>query len=131
MGNDKVFYVGPGRLNWSAKRAFVTRGMAYEATATQAATPEEAVDTRALGAKFDGLDDRDLYVMAKDDEPVGPRIGVTNVPESTLKMSASYELVVRERKLKSRQWRISLGVTALIGVAGWIFAIFDLWACVK
>ena len=128
MDKDKIFYVEPGRFKIRTHKSIVRRGAAYEATASQAETNEEAADTRSLLEKFAKLDEGDLYAMAHDDQPVGPRISVDSVPGPTLKALANYALEVRARKRDNWKWLIGIGVTAAIAVAGWLFAAFDLLA---
>ena len=47
-----------------------------------------------------------LYTLAHDSEPVGPRIKVSNVPESTLKALAAFHWVRRIAIHERRRWII-------------------------
>lgn len=70
---------------------------------------------------FKEFTDAEVSVYATDEQPIGPRIGVADVSESTLKAIASFE-VQRRGRLSDRKWHIvATGLVALVtGVVAWI-----------
>lgn len=76
---------------------------------------------RSLEPIFKRFTDTEVAVYATDDQPIGPRIGVSDVPEPTLKAIASVE-VQRRGRLSDRKWHIvGGGLAALVaGVVAWI-----------
>jgi hypothetical protein len=72
----------------------------------------------SLEKTFEDLRDSQLHVFAHDDQPIGPRIGMTEVPEPTLKALANYERERRSR-ISERTWFIVGGAIATL-IAGLI-----------
>lgn len=63
---------------------------------------DEQTAVLSLEEKFVKLAPPVLYAPARDTEAVGPRIGVSNLPEPTLKSIAAYEWERRETE-KAKQ----------------------------
>jgi hypothetical protein len=76
---------------------------------------------RNLEPVFKKFTDTEVSVYAMDEQPIGPRIGITDVPEPTLKALAGVE-VQRRGRLSDRKWAIiGGGLAALVtGVVAWI-----------
>lgn len=80
----------------------------------------------AAEAMFAKLSDAELYVYANDELPIGPRMGLTSMAESTLKALANHDVLKRQLKLaeakaeKDRRWRLyEILITAAVsGVVG-------------
>lgn len=70
---------------------------------------------------FKSFTDAEVSVYAMDDQPIGPRIRVPDVPEPTLKAIASFE-VQRRGRHSDRRWHIvAAGIAAVVaGVVTWI-----------
>jgi hypothetical protein len=81
----------------------------------------EQTSILALEESFKGMRDAELHVYANDDQPIGPRIGVTAVAEGTLKALANFERERRSR-IGERIWWI-LGSTILAVIA----ALIGMW----
>lgn len=81
----------------------------------------EQTSIRDLEKTFGALRDAELFVYAADEQSIGPRIGVTNVAEATLKALATYEKERRSR-INDRKWHIiGGGLAALVtGIVAWI-----------
>ena len=124
---DIKIEVPPGQMTLTTSPPEVT---IYEATAS--ATSEVTVQLAIKGLQpiFEKMDDLELYVMAHDDEPIGPRVNVKDVPDKAAKFIALYELQKREDEKKDEKqdwykrmdWRIAIS-GILIGVIGVIIAI--------
>lgn len=105
---------------------------AYEATARSVTGTELQDAIRALEGTFSQLEDSVVYAYAFDDEPVGPRIGETTVPESTSKALAGYEWERREKEkavretINARAW--SLGEKVLLVVVAAAVGALLTWA---
>lgn len=81
----------------------------------------EQTSIRNLEPIFKKFTDSEVGVYAVDDQPIGPRIGITDVPEPTLKALAG--VVVQQRaRISDRRWFIvGGGLLALVtGVVAWI-----------
>jgi hypothetical protein len=82
----------------------------------------EQTSILSLEATFKSLRDAELHIYANDDQPIGPRVGVTGVAEPTLKALASFE---RERRgrIGERVWWLvgSLVLAAVTAYLGWLF----------
>ena len=127
MSEDKVASVKPARLVVGGQLPIAHRNAILALLTAEAQTPEEAADTRTLEAKFAELEDREVYMMANDeDEPIAPRIGVENVPESTLRLWAEFEWIDRERKRTDRRDQKSQEVMIAIAAVGWVLAVIGL-----
>ena len=126
MGRNTVTNVPTNGLKFTGHKPGVDP--AYEATARQAATQEEADEIIAVAGKLVGLNDRDLYLAARDDEPVAKRIGASSLAESTLTALANYEQEKRERERERERveskWIMRLVVTGVIAFVGWSVALY-------
>ncbi len=100
---DIKIEVPPGQMTLTTSPPEVT---IYEATAS--ATSEVTVQLAIKGLQpiFEKMDDLELYVMAHDDEPIGPRVNVKDVPDKAAKFIALYELQKREDEKKRRKTRL-------------------------
>lgn len=110
--------VVPGRLTIVGApglEVVITKNV-YDAVSS-VSSPSQAAATHEAAQKFEAISDRDLYVMAKDDQPVGQRIGVAGVHESTLKALAAYESNRRERRKDALKWGAALVVGILTSAA--------------
>jgi len=76
---------------------------------------------RSLESIFKQFTDTEVAVYAMDDQPIGPRICIADVPEPTLKALASVEVQQRGRRSDRRWHIIAGGLAALVaGVVAWI-----------
>lgn len=73
-----------GATPTAVQSVYASTAAAFPGTADQNAVIE-------LEETFTNLASPVLYAMAHDSEPIGPRIGGSNVPEPTLKALAGYE----------------------------------------
>ena len=80
-----------------------------------------------LGEIFAKMEDRQLYIYVHDKEPIGPRISITDVSESTISVCALWEHDHRKakRELKRALRNKLLGwamfaITALTLIAHWV-----------
>ena len=64
---------------------------AYSSTATSFTASAQQSAVLGLEGIYTDLPSPVLYALAHDNEPVAPRINVSNVPEPTLKALAGYE----------------------------------------
>ena len=122
MKKDTVITLSTARWNLTAQPLEIRT--AYEAIAGQAETQEDADETFAVGEKLAGLNDRDLYLAARDDQPVAKQIGESNLPESTLKALANFELEKRERERAETKLIVGQIVTGVIAFVGWSVALY-------
>lgn len=90
---DRMFAENPGaRLEGHAFDTTSARGTLSTYDAVAAAAPLNAqAEYRALEPVLERLDDTALYVYATDGSPIGPRLGVHDIEEPTLKALANYE----------------------------------------
>ena len=95
----------------------------YEATAGVATSITERKAILEAAGVFQGLDDQMLSVYAHDSEPIGPRIGVTGAPESTLKAAAGHADEARKRCRDAKQARADRTTTIVLAVGGWVVAV--------
>ena len=79
-----------------ATNIYVERPSIYVGTASTATSATQANSIRALEGIMEKLPDGEIFTLAFDGEPVGPRIGVENVPDTTLKALAGHEHKKRE-----------------------------------
>ena len=92
---------------------------AFASTAAVAPTSAEANAIVALGPTFRKLDDAVVYVLAHDKEPVGPRVGELEMPETTAKALANYEWLRRVQGREGRRWGVGqVAVPLLTAVFG-------------
>ncbi len=87
-----------------------------------------------LGEIFAKMEDRRLHIYLHDKQPIGPRIGITDVPESTISACAFSEQLDRrsKRELKSARRTEFLGwamfaIAALTLIAHWVGWIGQSW----
>jgi hypothetical protein len=66
-------------------------------------SPAEQVSLDAAEKRLATLGDAVLYVWATDGLPIGPRAGIKDVPESTLKALANFELEHRKSVAQKRE----------------------------
>jgi hypothetical protein len=90
----------------------------YTAVSSVAVQPSQKDAILSAQPKFQILDEALLYACAKDDQPVGPRINVDDIPETTLKALSNYELERRSRNRERIWWLIGIALTAF---ATWLF----------
>ncbi len=114
MGKNKFINIPPGRLTFTGHKPEV--GLAYLAAASQARTQEEADGILAVEKKLVGLNKRDLYLAAQEDEPVAPLIGGSKVKASTLKHLANYERERRKAHQTHWRWVVGLIVTTVVAL---------------
>lgn len=71
---------------------------------------------------FQKLAEPVLYACAHDDQPVGPRIGIKDVPETTLKALSVYHWDRRGRRRERFWWIVGgIGLAFLSAFATWLF----------
>ena len=124
MGESNFSLIPTARMVFKRHAPEIIIRKTYEWAAALATTPEEAASIRALRPKFQKLDDYDLHVLANDGEPVGVRVGISNVPESTLAALAGAELLARANRRGFWRWVITVGVTVGIAAVGWVLWFF-------
>jgi hypothetical protein len=88
----------------------------YEAVAS-VAPPDIRSSIVSAELIFNDLQESVLYTCAHDDQPIGPRTGVKDVPETTLKALANYALEKRHRERERFWWIFGIVFTAVVGVA--------------
>lgn len=117
---DIKIEVPAGQMRLSSSPPEVKIRPIYETLAMVASNETEAKAIERAGGIFSDAKERDLFIYAHDEEPVGPRIGVEGVAESTLKTLARYEWDRRERRNRDWKWGAALGVTIIIAITGWL-----------
>lgn len=81
----------------------------------------EQTSILALEETFKSLRDAELHVYANDDQPIGPRVGVTDVAEPTLKALANFERERRGRLAERVWWFVgSVILAAVTAYLGWL-----------
>ena len=78
---------------------------ASAAAASVATTEDERDAILRLGEIFAAMDDRQLYVYLENGEPIGPLIGVTDIPEGVIRGCAAYEARERQARKDSAEAR--------------------------
>jgi hypothetical protein len=93
------------------------------AAVSSVAPTYQQTSIKNLEPVFKKFTDLEVQVYAKDDQPIGPRIGVADVPESTLKAIAGVE-VERRVRISDRAWYIVGGLLLAVatGIGAWITA---------
>ncbi len=79
-------------------RGYLANQVVYEAAVAAARTPAEAEALRLLRPRFESLDEATLHTWINDGRPIGLRLGVSQVPESTLKALAQFHLASFARR---------------------------------
>ena len=110
-----------------------TGQLSFGPIAAVAAASESAAIVAAQ-PKFRDLSDGLLFVYATDDEPLGPRMGITGVSETTLKAVAKYVKadrdLARENKsaieLMHRTAIFTAEVTAVVSILGTLTGLLTL-----
>ena len=69
-------------------RGYLANRVVYEAAAAASTTPAQAEAVKKLEPLFSKLEESVLHTWVEDGLPIGPRIGVTGVPEPTLRALA-------------------------------------------
>lgn len=93
-------------------------------TAVSSVAPTaQQTSIKNLEPLFRKLTDTEVNVYAMDEQPIGARIGVQDVPEPTLKAIASFE-VQRRGRVSDRTWYVVGGLLLAVatGVGAWIVA---------
>lgn len=82
----------------------------------------EQTSILSLEETFKGLRDAELHVYAHDDQPIGPRVGITSVAEPTLKALANFERERRGRISERTWWIVGSTILAIVAalVGAWI-----------
>jgi hypothetical protein len=116
MRGDVVIHSRPSHL--SIFRSGEGVSSSYTAVSSVAAQQSQKDAILSAQPRFQLLDEAVLYACAKDDQPVGPRINVDDIPETTLKALSNYELERRSRNRERIWWLIGIALTA---IATWLF----------
>jgi hypothetical protein len=121
-------------------KGYLAEKVVYNAASAAAKSPAEVDAIEKLHPLFEDLSDAVLYAWVNSEEPIGPRIGFEELPESTIKALAQFHMASRERKkeeenanreheraindMRVRWFGIGVAaVTGLVGVAkalGWL-----------
>lgn len=78
-------------------RGYLANEVVYEAAAAASRTPGESEAIRTLAPLFARLDELTLHAWVDSKLPIGPRIGVTNLPEEILAALAKWHLASFQR----------------------------------
>lgn len=78
-------------------RGYLANDVVYEAAAAASRTPAEAEAIKRLSPLFQRLDEETLHTWVESKQPIGPKIGVRNLPEETLRALAKWHLTSFER----------------------------------
>ena len=79
-------------------RGYLANQVVYEAAVAASHTPAEAEALRQLQPLFQKLDEATLHAWVESGLPIGPRIGVTALPEELVKALAKFQLVTIQRE---------------------------------
>ena len=121
-------------------RGYLANQVVYNAASAAAHTPGEAEAIKKLEPLFSRLEENVLHAWVNSGQPIGPRIGVTALPEKMLKALAGLHLSVFQRKREEDRWNqenriklrqtryqgIGLGVAIISGVAGVVWIIVQI-----
>lgn len=121
-------------------RGYLANQVVYNVASAAAHTPVEVEAIKKLEPLFTTLDEKMIHAWVNDGQPIGPRIGVTALPEATLKALAEWHLSLfgrkreedrwnREHEVKLRQTRyqgIGIGVAIAGGVGGFALVIVQI-----
>ena len=98
-------------------RGYLANDVVYEAAAASSRTPAESEAIKALAPLFERLDELTLHAWVDSKLPIGPRIGVNNLPEEILAALAKWHLAsfqtnrekaTREPAEKRATWEMRL-----------------------
>jgi len=78
-------------------RGYLANDVVYEAAAAASRTPAESEAIKKLAPLFERLDELTLHAWVDSKLPIGPRIGVTNLPEEILAALAKWHLASFQR----------------------------------
>jgi hypothetical protein len=79
-------------------RGYLANRVVYEAASAASQTPGEAEALRELEPLFQRLDEATLHAWVESGLPVGPRIGVTSLPEELIVALAKFHLTGFQRR---------------------------------
>lgn len=79
-------------------RGYLANQVVYEAASAASQTPGEAEALRELEPLFQRLDESTLHAWVESGLPVGPRIGVTSLPEQLIVALAKFHLAGFQRR---------------------------------
>lgn len=117
-------------------KGYLANKAIYETASASVQDPVEAEAIKNLETVFDKIDSSVLSTWIESNSSIGPKIGVTNLPEPTLLALARWHLTARDkqtevdkfnREQKTREHTVfikgaSLGVVIVSGVLGAIWA---------
>lgn len=117
-------------------RGYLAARVVHESAVAAARTSAEAEAIRNLEPLFSRQPDSVLYTWVHGTEPIGPKIGVKEIPEETLKNLAAWELAYRERRHEDERhrraerredWKLRLqGVGIALAVVTFVWGIVKL-----
>jgi hypothetical protein len=79
-------------------RGYLAGQVVYEAAAAASQTPGEAEAIRELQPLFQKVDEATLHAWVESGLPIGPRIGISSLPEPILAALAKFHLSAFQRK---------------------------------
>lgn len=79
-------------------RGYLANQVVYEAASAASHSPAEAEALKALQPLFQRLDEATLHAWVESGLPIGPRIGVKELPEELIKALARFQLVTIQRE---------------------------------
>jgi hypothetical protein len=79
-------------------RGYLANDVVYEAISAASRTPAEAEAMKKLAPLFQRLDEMTLHAWVESKLPIGPRIGVKNLPEELLSALAKWHLSSFQRQ---------------------------------
>ena len=126
-------------------RGYLANRVVYESAAAATTTPAQAEAVKKLEPLFSKLEESVLHTWVEDGLPIGPRIGVTAVPEPTLRALARWHLSAfnrrrddqrreSEEKRTTRDLRVKwfgVGAAAVAGLGTLILTILKATGIVK
>ena len=98
-------------------RGYLANDVVYEAISAASRTPAEAEAMKKLAPLFQRLDEMTLHAWVESKLPIGPRIGVKNLPEELLSALGRWHLssfqrqredVVRAKAESRATWEMRL-----------------------
>ena len=84
-------------------RGYLANQVVYETAVAAAKTPAEAEALRLLQPRFESLDEATLHTWVNDGRPIGLRLGVSQIPEATLKALAQFHLASFARRREQQE----------------------------
>ncbi|MGZ3396328.1 MAG: hypothetical protein ACXWPK_19440, partial [Isosphaeraceae bacterium] len=85
-------------------RGYLANQIIYNAASAAAHTPAEAEAINKLKPLFSKMEESVLHTWVKSGLPIGPRIGVKDLPEEMLKALAEWHLSVFQRQIDEDKW---------------------------